>query len=628
MPGSPWVVFGKWINSDIGSPIISFRATWTVPPAPRTNSVGKVIALWHGIQSQQPGKTFVLQAVLQWEQQSADRWHWFVASYYVFNDDVLKTSQIRKVSHQTEVNPGDVLVGIISRTSQSGTLFSYNCQFEGYPHSSIDIDGEQLTHCEVVLEARHINKCSDYPDVDLTTFHSISLQTTAGTPAIDWKPEIVPENIRCDEHADVVNGTANPGAIVDIYYTRFPITDFGPVYPQGSPGQGIGGYDLKSTADEVFPFDFDGSGQQDHLVVYRPGTGTIWILKNTKGTFTPVYQQGDPGSGIGGFDLTSADDRVFAFDYDGSGKVDHLVLYRPGTGIISILKNTGEIPVRAARGPRFLPVYPHGDPGSGIGGFDLKSRDDRMFAYDYNSSGKLDHLVVYRPGTGTIWILQNNAGSFSPVYQQGDPGSGIGGFDLKTRDDRVFAFDFESTGKLDHLVLYRPGTGMIRILKKTGGLSSVQEPSPHAGFSAVYPHGDPGSGIGGYDLLSDKDKLFPFDFDNVGSQDHLVLYRPGTGTIWILQNDKGVFSPVYAQGDPGRGIGGFDLADIVDRAFAFDYDGIRNLNYLTLYRPGTGTISILKNRKLSARGVRAQMLGKRVQPHSVPVSVLTTRVTP
>jgi len=47
--------------------------------------------------------------------------------------------------------------------------------------------------------------------------------------------------------------------------------------------------------------------------------------------FAAVYQQGDPGNGIGGYDLKSPADRVFAFDYVGSGKLDHLALYRPGT---------------------------------------------------------------------------------------------------------------------------------------------------------------------------------------------------------------------------------------------------------------------------------------------------------
>jgi hypothetical protein len=54
--------------------------------------------------------------------------------------------------------------------------------------------------------------------------------------------------------------------------------------------------------------------------------------------------------------------------------------------------------------------------------------------------------------------------------------------------------------------------------------------------------------------------------------DHLTLYRPGTGTIWILRNNAGAFAPVFAEGSPGNGIGGYDLADPADRVFAFDYD--------------------------------------------------------
>ena len=102
-----------------------------------------------------------------------------------------------------------------------------------------------------------------------------------------------------------------------------------PVY---SSGHGIGGYDLADNRDRAFAFDYDGRGKLDHLVLYRPGTGTIWFLKNNAGQFTKLPgSTGAPGNGVGGYDLADGRDRVFAFDYDGSGKLDHLVLYRPGT---------------------------------------------------------------------------------------------------------------------------------------------------------------------------------------------------------------------------------------------------------------------------------------------------------
>jgi hypothetical protein len=356
----------------------------------------------------------------------------------------------------------------------------------------------------------------------------------------------------------------------------YPLSPYLPVYAQGDPGNGIGGYDLKSPSDRAFTFDYDHSGRLDHLAFYRPATGTFWILKNSGGAFAPVYAQGDPGAGIGGYDLKSPSDRAFAFDYDHTGKLDHVVLYRPGTGTFWILKNSGGA---------FTPVYAQGDPGNGIGGYDLKSPADRAFAFDYDHSGKPDHIVLYRPGTGTLWILRNNGGVFAPVFAHGDPGNGIGGYDLKSAADQVFAFDYEHSGRLDYLALYRPGTGTFWILRNNSGT-----------FTPVYAQGDPGSGIGGYDLKSPADRAFAFDYDRSGRLDHLALYRPGKGTIWILRNGGGAFTPVVAIGDPGNGIGGYDLKSPADQAFSFDYGHTGALDHLALYRPGTGTIWILKKR--------------------------------
>lgn len=352
------------------------------------------------------------------------------------------------------------------------------------------------------------------------------------------------------------------------------LDSYSPVYHQGDPGTGIGGYDLRSAADLAFAFDYDHSGKLDHLVLYRPGTGTIWILKNSGVNFAPVYRQGDPGSGIGVYDLKSSADRAFAFDYNHSGKMDHLVFYRPGSGTIWILKNIHGV---------FTPVYKQGDPGSGIGGYDLRSPADRVFAFDYNHTGNMDHLVLYRPGTGTVWILKNANGAFSPVYQQGDPGTGIGGFDLKSSADRMLAFDYEHSKKMDYLTIYRPGTGTLWILKNNNGV-----------FKPVYQQGDPGMGIADFDLKSVNDQVFALDYGGTGKNDHLTLFRPGTGTIWILKNTNGTFTPVYRQGDPGRGIGGYDLKSTADHAFAFNYAGGNATNYPVMYRPGTGTIWILE----------------------------------
>lgn len=105
------------------------------------------------------------------------------------------------------------------------------------------------------------------------------------------------------------------------------------------------------------------------------------------------------------------------------------------------------------RGGNFYHVYQQGDPGRGIGGYDLESRADRAFALDYDHNGKLDDRALYRPGTGTIWILKNRDGVFHPVYQQGDPENGIGGYVLKSSADQAFSFDYDHSRKLNHLIV-------------------------------------------------------------------------------------------------------------------------------------------------------------------------------
>ncbi len=327
-------------------------------------------------------------------------------------------------------------------------------------------------------------------------------------------------------------------------------------------GGGISGYDLKSTADLSFAFDYDGSGQADHLVFYRPGTGVVYIVANNNrsGQFSTVYSS---ATGIGGYDLRSPNDRMFAFDYNGSGLLDHLVLYRPGTGIIWILANNAGT---------FTPVLAS---ASGMADYDLMSTADKVMAFDYIGNGLSDHLVMYRPGTGIIYIMQNSNGGFSSIFRSNN---GIGGYDLMSTADQLFAFDLYGIGVADHLVAYRPGTGIVYILANNQGTFGAE-------FIST-------TGIGGYDLKVSGDQLAAYDYTGNGNPDHLIAYRPGTGIIYILQTAYFDFLPVYTS---TTGIGGYDLLSTADRIFPFDFSGTGRAPNLVLYRPGTGIIWMLSN---------------------------------
>jgi len=65
--------------------------------------------------------------------------------------------------------------------------------------------------------------------------------------------------------------------------------------------------------------------------------GLMVIIKQDNGQFKSVYHT--LSSGSGGYDSTSGSDRAFAFEYSRTGKLDHILLYRPGNGLACILRN-------------------------------------------------------------------------------------------------------------------------------------------------------------------------------------------------------------------------------------------------------------------------------------------------
>ncbi len=366
---------------------------------------------------------------------------------------------------------------------------------------------------------------------------------------------------------------------VRLIFLAFCLSTMVVLAQQSAPVYGIGGYDLASPADQVFAFDYNSSGKADHLVLYRPGTGTIWIVANNNGSFVPVYAS---GNGIGGYDLMSPNDRIFPLDYNSNGHLDHLVCYRPGAGVIYILANNGGT---------FSPIYAS---GSGIGGFDLMSTSDIGFAYDASGGGTYNSMIFYRPGTGVAFVLNNTipiTGGFTPTFISGYNGGGLGKFDLTSPADRLIPFNMPNETGANDLIGYRPGAHLASFI--IGDTSS---------FNSLYLST---SGIGGFDLGSTADQMIPFDYSSTGKLDHLIVFRPGTGLAWILQFAGPVVSPTFfepifqssysSQLNSWTGIGGFDLRSSVDQMIGFDYNSTGHSDHLLLYRPGTGVVWIMEN---------------------------------
>ncbi|MHB8390369.1 MAG: sialidase family protein [Acidobacteriaceae bacterium] len=211
--GSGWIVYASWTENS--KPLTLFTTTWTVPPPPATQS-GQTIFLFNGIQN----STMIYQPVLQWGPSAAGGGnYWSVASWYADGQggQAFYTSLVR-------VNPGQVLVGVMTETGQSASGFNYNCQFSGIANTSLPIQNvQQLTWCVETLECYGLQKCSDYPQTCRTSMSAIEIEVASGPVAPAWAATNSVTD--CGQHAVVVSN-ASPGGEVDLYYNNSSVSVF------------------------------------------------------------------------------------------------------------------------------------------------------------------------------------------------------------------------------------------------------------------------------------------------------------------------------------------------------------------------------------------------------------------
>ena len=265
--GSGWITFTDWTNNT-GQPISSFSTTWVVPPEPHTQS-GQTIFLFNGIQN----PTMIYQPVLQWGPSGAGGGsYWAVASWYVDGQ-----GGAAFYSTPVRVNPGDVLVGVMTLTGQSPAGFSYNCEFQGIANTGLPIQNvQELTFCIETLEAYAVTQCSDYPNTTVTSFTGISIQTGATSPALTWNANNSVTD--CGQHAVVVSD-ANPGGQVDLYYRN--------------PGDWSGVNDNWRPIGGFFP-----TGAPVSAVARTPDNLDLFITGNDGRVYTSWWYAGADWSGV------------------------------------------------------------------------------------------------------------------------------------------------------------------------------------------------------------------------------------------------------------------------------------------------------------------------------------------
>jgi hypothetical protein len=293
----------------------------------------------------------------------------------------------------------------------------------------------------------------------------------------------------------------------------------------------------------IIPYDATGSGHEDHLLMYIPGRGIVYLFAYAgNGQWQQLWSS---GTGIGGYNLTGYYDKIIAYDWQGTGRKKDLICYRPGSGIFWVLVNTG-----TASAPVWTPrVQSNG----GVGGFDLKGTMDQLVAFDGYQTGYMG-LMAYRPSYGYVWVMSHspNAVSWSPnlfssrqgFYQStvAPPGGNIAPpyFSLADLQDRVVVTNGLSFGGNTNntWLCYRPGAGL--------GVSAMYQ-------VAYYPGGAVYGTLQGRGLFPNEGVNYtltnnPYSNAVYGTGDHVAAFSPsaqGNTDLLFYSNGGGNQSQLY-----------------------------------------------------------------------------------
>ena len=276
-------------------------------------------------------------------------------------------------------------------------------------------------------------------------------------------------------------------------------------YAEVHHGTGIGDWPLNNAVDKMIAFDLEGDGKLDDLLVYRPGVGSTTVRN------VAVYSRDASGQFVKKYQSAwgvvhnAEAPQLVPVDYDGDGRLDEIMQYDPSAG--------GTAAVVA--GPTFGYVMPH---TASLGGWAFAA-GDRVTPFDADHDGKPNDLLVYRPGTAKKYSVVSRDTTSAYTKQSEGTWPALG-----SATSRVVATAYDDDGRPDDLVAYAPGTTMTAIRTATA-----------SGFAETRP--DQAGGLGGYTLRSTQDQLVSVDAA-AGGKAHLFGYRPAQKVAVVLDRTR------------------------------------------------------------------------------------------
>lgn len=258
----------------------------------------------------------------------------------------------------------------------------------------------------------------------------------------------------------------------------------------------------------IIPYDADGTGHEDHLLLYIPGRHIVYLLQYIGGGYW--HQQWGSTSGIGGYDLGGVTDKIITYDFGNRVKKD-LICYRPGYRFFWVIVNNG-----TSSSPSWVAKV---QSNGGVGGFDLAGTMDQLVAIGGPQQGYMS-LVAYRPSQGTAYVLSHtpSATAWGGLFQSSSGFyAGISQppfFSLGSLQDRVVAVNglaFQGSNADNIWTCYRPGSGL--------GVSYTYAPN--------YAVGAPPRTLGGSSLYPGLN--YPMNnnpYGAGGAGDHVIPFSP------------------------------------------------------------------------------------------------------
>ncbi len=271
-----------------------------------------------------------------------------------------------------------------------------------------------------------------------------------------------------------------------------------------------------SCQEAVTKTDFNGEGKTD-FTVFRPSTGTWWILGNNGG----VRQQS----------LGLSSDINTPGDFDGDG-ISDIAVFRPSNGTWYVLRSSNNLSYSVKWG----------------------ANGDIPVANDFDGDGRTD-FAVFRPSNGTWYIIRSSAPS-SIIYTT---------FGLST--DRPVAADYDGDGRAD-IAVYR--NGVWYILQSRNSVIRYEQ----------------------FGLANDKPT--PGDFDGDGKSD-IAVYRNG---VWYILQSK---TRTYR-------VENFGLANDLPQVGDYDGDGKSDI---AVYRPSDNNWYVIQSSNQQFRAVNWGISGDR-----------------